>query len=38
GRLAMPEDIAYGIVYLASNESSYMTGSELVIDGGISSR
>ena len=38
GRLAMPEDIAYGIVYLASDESSYMTGSELVIDGGISSR
>jgi cyclopentanol dehydrogenase len=38
GRLAMPVDIAYGIVYLASDESSYMTGSELVIDGGISSR
>jgi NAD(P)-dependent dehydrogenase (short-subunit alcohol dehydrogenase family) len=38
GRLAMPEDIAYGIVYLASDESSYMTGTELVIDGGISSR
>jgi len=38
GRLAMPEDIAYGIVYLASDESGYMTGSELVIDGGISAR
>ena len=38
GRLAMPEDIAHGIVYLASDESSYMTGTELVIDGGISSR
>ena len=38
GRIAVPEDIAYGIVYLASDESSYMTGSELVIDGGISSR
>jgi len=38
GRLAMPEDIAYGIVYLASDESSYMTGSELIIDGGISAR
>jgi len=38
GRLAMPDDIAYGIVYLASDESSYMTGTELVIDGGISSR
>ncbi len=38
GVLAIPEDIAYGIVYLASDESRYMTGSELVIDGGISSR
>lgn len=38
GRLAVPEDIAYGIVYLASDESAYMTGTELVIDGGISSR
>jgi NAD(P)-dependent dehydrogenase (short-subunit alcohol dehydrogenase family) len=36
--LAVPEDIAYGIVYLASDEARYMTGSELVIDGGISSR
>jgi len=38
GRLAVPEDIAYGIVYLASDESAYVTGTELVIDGGISSR
>ena len=38
GRLAVPDDIAYGIVYLASDESAYMTGTELVIDGGISSR
>ncbi|MFC4005028.1 SDR family NAD(P)-dependent oxidoreductase [Prauserella oleivorans] len=34
GRPGLPEEIAYGAVYLASDESSFMTGSELVIDGG----
>ncbi len=34
GRFGRPEDVAYGVLFLASDESSYMTGSELVIDGG----
>ena len=34
GRLGQPEDVAYGVLYLASDESSFVTGSELVIDGG----
>jgi NAD(P)-dependent dehydrogenase (short-subunit alcohol dehydrogenase family) len=34
GRMGLPEDIAYGILYLASDESDYVTGSELIIDGG----
>lgn len=34
GRLGRAEDIAYGALYLASEESSFVTGSELVIDGG----
>ena len=33
-RPGRPEDIAYGVIYLASDESSYVTGTELVIDGG----
>jgi len=34
GRAAEPEEVAYGALFLASDESSFMTGSELVIDGG----
>ncbi|MBL9011908.1 MAG: glucose 1-dehydrogenase [Alphaproteobacteria bacterium] len=34
GRMGVPKEIANGIVFLASDESSFMTGSELVIDGG----
>lgn len=34
GHLGEPKDIAYGVLYLASDESKFMLGSELVIDGG----
>ena len=34
GRIGRPEEVAYGVLYLASDESSFVTGSELVIDGG----
>lgn len=35
GRFGLPEDIAYAALYLASDESSWMTGTEFVVDGGI---
>ena len=38
GRTGKPEDVAYGVLYLASDESSFVTGSELVIDGGITAQ
>lgn len=38
GHLGTPEDIAYGVLYLASDESKFVTGSELVIDGGYTAR
>lgn len=34
GHVGEPEDVAWGIVYLASDEAKFLTGSELVIDGG----
>ena len=34
GKAGTPEDVAYGILYLASDESRFVTGSELVVDGG----
>lgn len=36
GRYGEPEDIAYAIIYLLSDASSWVTGSNLVIDGGVS--
>ena len=35
GHMGEPDDIAWGIVYLASDESKFMTGTEFVLDGGI---
>ena len=37
-RIGRPEDIANGALFLASDESSFMTGSELVIDGGLTAQ
>src|SRR5262249_40146629 len=34
GRFGEPAEVAYGVLYLASDESAFVTGSELVIDGG----
>ncbi len=36
GALGLPEDVANGVVFLASDAARYITGTELVIDGGIS--
>jgi NAD(P)-dependent dehydrogenase (short-subunit alcohol dehydrogenase family) len=38
GRLGTPDDVAWGVLYLASDESTFVTGSELIIDGGYTAR
>ena len=35
GRLGVPRDIAYAALFLASDESAFMTGAEMVVDGGF---
>lgn len=37
GRMATPEEVAGGVVFLCSPAASYMTGAELIIDGGVTS-
>ena len=38
GHMGEPDDIAWGVVYLVSDESKFVTGAELVIDGGYTAR
>jgi len=38
GRIGEPDDVAYGVLYLASDESKFVTGAELVIDGGYTAQ
>lgn len=38
GRIGEPDDVAYGVLYLASDEAKFVTGSELVIDGGYTAQ
>ncbi len=38
GRLGRPDEIAYAALYLASDEAAFATGSEMVVDGGLTAR
>lgn len=38
GRIGKPLDVAYGVLFLASDEAQFMTGTELIIDGGLTAK
>ena len=38
GRIGQPKEIAYAALFLASNESSFITGTSLVVDGGYTAQ
>jgi len=38
GHLGEPIDVAYAVLYLASDEAGFVTGSELVVDGGYTAQ
>ena len=38
GRLGRPEDVAAAVAYLASDDAAFVTGSELIVDGGFLAR
>ena len=38
GRLGQPEEVAYAMLFLACDESSFITGADLVVDGGFTAR
>jgi len=38
GRLGTPEEVALAVLYLASDEAAFITGTPLIIDGGIAAR